>query len=202
MNNSKPGKKTLRKCGGNTKSTWLSTPSISQLNSVVTKVNKLCLQRSNPTASHPKFWALYPVCAQPLQSCPTLCDPMDCRIGQSPLSMGFSRQEYWSALPFPSPGDLPNPRIKPRSPALQADSLPSELPGKPGCVPWRQPKKRKKGREGIRREQWDSQGREMNWRKIYNSPRKLTMVRAAQQCVCTCCLWTARARVCMRVRAR
>ena len=49
---------------------------------------------------------------------------------QAPLSMGFSRQEYWSALPFPSSGDLPNPGIKPGSPALQADSLPSEPPGK------------------------------------------------------------------------
>ena len=45
--------------------------------------------------------------------------------------MGFSRQEYWSGLPFPSPGDLPDPGIKPRSPALQADSLPTELWGKP-----------------------------------------------------------------------
>ena len=44
-------------------------------------------------------------------------------------SMGFSRQEYWSGLPFPSPGYLPNPGIKPRSPASQADSLPTELPG-------------------------------------------------------------------------
>ena len=49
----------------------------------------------------------------------------------SPLSMGFSRQEYWSGLPFPSPGDLPDPGIKPRFPALQADTLPSEPPGKP-----------------------------------------------------------------------
>ena len=47
---------------------------------------------------------------------------------QAPVSMGFSRQEYWSALPFPSPGDLPNPGIKPRSPALQADALTSEPP--------------------------------------------------------------------------
>ena len=47
------------------------------------------------------------------------------------LSMKFSRQEYWSGLPFPSPGNLPNPGIKPKSPALQADSLPSEPPGKP-----------------------------------------------------------------------
>ena len=44
--------------------------------------------------------------------------------------MGFSRQEYWSGLPFPSPGDLPNPGIESQSPALQADALPSEAPGK------------------------------------------------------------------------
>ena len=49
---------------------------------------------------------------------------------QAPPSVGFSRQEYWSGLPFPSPGDLPNPGIEPRSPALQADALPSEPPGK------------------------------------------------------------------------
>ena len=49
---------------------------------------------------------------------------------QAPLSMGFSRQEYWHGLPFPSPGDLPNPGIKPGSPALQADASPSEPPGK------------------------------------------------------------------------
>ena len=49
---------------------------------------------------------------------------------QAPLSMGFSRQEYWSVLPFPSPGDLPDPGIKPKSPALQANSLLSEPPGK------------------------------------------------------------------------
>ena len=50
---------------------------------------------------------------------------------QAPPSMGFSRQEYWSGLPFPSPGDLPDPGIKPRSPTLQfqADTLPSEPPG-------------------------------------------------------------------------
>ena len=123
------------------------------------------------------------LCAKLLQSCPTLCDPMDCSppgssvhgdsqdknpgVGchallqgilpnecgcqshscescsvvsnsltpwtvacQAPLSMEFSRQECWSGLPFPSTSDLPNPGIEPRSPALQADSLPSELPGK------------------------------------------------------------------------
>ena len=50
---------------------------------------------------------------------------------QAPPSMGFSRQEYWSGLPFPSPGDLPNPGIEPRSASLQADILPSEPPGNP-----------------------------------------------------------------------
>ena len=50
---------------------------------------------------------------------------------QVPPSMGFSRQEYWSGLPFPSPGDLPDPGIEPGSPALQADALTSEPPGKP-----------------------------------------------------------------------
>ena len=49
---------------------------------------------------------------------------------QAPLSMGFSRQEYWSGLPFPSPGDLPNSGIKLGSPALQADALPTERQGK------------------------------------------------------------------------
>ena len=64
------------------------------------------------------------------QSCPTLWDPMDCRPPGSSVH-GFPRQEYWSGLPFPSPGDLPNPGIEPRSPSLQADTLTSEPPGKP-----------------------------------------------------------------------
>ena len=50
---------------------------------------------------------------------------------QAPPSMGFSRQECWSGLPFPSPGDLPDPGVEPRSPALQADALPFEPLGKP-----------------------------------------------------------------------
>ena len=49
---------------------------------------------------------------------------------QAPLPMGFSRQEYWNGLPFPSPGALPNPGTEPRSPTLQAEPVPSELPGK------------------------------------------------------------------------
>ena len=52
-------------------------------------------------------------------------------VYQASLSMGFFRQEYWSGLPFPSPGDLPDPGIKPKSPALKADPLPTELQGKP-----------------------------------------------------------------------
>ena len=56
------------------------------------------------------------------QSCPTLCDPWTV-AHQAPPSMGFSRQENWSGLPFPPPGDLPDPGIEPRSPALQADAF-------------------------------------------------------------------------------
>ena len=57
---------------------------------------------------------------------------------QTPPSMEFSRQEYWGGLPFSSPGDLPDPGIEPRSSALQAESLPSELPEKPQLLPWRE----------------------------------------------------------------
>ena len=75
--------------------------------------------------------------AQSLQSCPTLCDPMDWSPPQAPLSMGFSRQEYWGGLPFPSPEDLPNLGTVPASPALQVDSLLTEPPGKPASIsPW------------------------------------------------------------------
>ena len=60
------------------------------------------------------------------KSCLTLATPWTI-VDQAPLSMGFSRQEYWSGLPFPSPGDLLDPGIEPGSPALQADSLLTEL---------------------------------------------------------------------------
>ena len=63
------------------------------------------------------------------QLCPTLCYPMGCVAHQAPPSMGFSGQEYSSELPYPSPGDLLDPGIKPGSPAFQSDSLPSEPPG-------------------------------------------------------------------------
>ena len=71
------------------------------------------------------------VCAQLLQSCPPLCDPMDYIARQTPLSMGFSRQGFWSRLPCPPPVDLPNPGIESRSPTLQTNSLPSGPLGKP-----------------------------------------------------------------------
>ena len=64
------------------------------------------------------------------KSCLTLRTPWTV-ARQAPLFMGFSRQECWSGWPFPSPGDLPNPGMKPKSPALQEDSLLTEPPGKP-----------------------------------------------------------------------
>ena len=63
------------------------------------------------------------------KSCPTLANPWTVAC-QAPLSMGFSRQEYWNRLPFPFPGDLLDPGIEPMSPALQTDSLSAELQGK------------------------------------------------------------------------
>ena len=61
----------------------------------------------------------------------TLCHPMYCRMGQAPRSMAFPRQEYWSGLPFPSPGDLPDSRIDPTSSALAGGFFTTEPPGKP-----------------------------------------------------------------------
>ena len=58
----------------------------------------------------------------------------DSKINYGTFILEFSRQEHWSGLPFPSPGDLPDPEIELRSPALQADSLLSEPPGKPVCL--------------------------------------------------------------------
>ena len=72
------------------------------------------------------------VCVLVAQLCPTLFKTPWTAIHQVPLSTRFSRQ--WSGLPFPSPGDLPNPGIEPVSPALQANSLPTELQGKHGYL--------------------------------------------------------------------
>ena len=79
-----------------------------------------------------KNWKLYRqmvpyLCVRSVaQPCPTLCDPMNCRLPGSSVHGIFQAR-----IPFPSPGDLPNPGIEPRSSALQMDSLPSEPPGKP-----------------------------------------------------------------------
>ena len=65
------------------------------------------------------------------QSCPTLCDPMDCSLSGSSVHGIFQATVLWSGLPFPSPGDFPNLGNKPGSPALRADALPWEPSGKP-----------------------------------------------------------------------
>ena len=89
---------------------------------------------SEPPGKPPKFLEFTFIsavaAAKSLQSCPTLCDHMDGSPPGSP-SLGFSRQEHWSGLPCPPPGDLPNLWIESRSPTLQVDFLPSESPGKP-----------------------------------------------------------------------
>ena len=86
----------------------------------------------------PQWKTVCVLCARTLQSCPTLCDLWTVAC-QAPLSMGFSRQEYWSGLPCPLPGDLPNQGIKPispASPALQASSLSTDPLGKPWKTVW------------------------------------------------------------------
>ena len=65
------------------------------------------------------------------QLCPTLCNPREPVARQAPPSMGFSRQECWSGLPFPSPGDLSNPGIEPMSPAMAGGFFTAEPPGTP-----------------------------------------------------------------------
>ena len=70
-----------------------------------------------------------------LLSCVRLFESTGTVAYQAPPSMEFSKQEYWSGLPFPSPGDLSNPAIEPESPTLQTDVLPSEPPGKPLLIP-------------------------------------------------------------------
>ena len=78
---------------------------------------------------------------------------------QAPLSMGFSRQEYWSGLTFPSPGDLPNPGIEPESPASQADSLPLNHQGSPSFCPW--------GRRNERAQVGPALSQSLGLRRIY-----------------------------------
>ena len=109
-------------------------------------------------------------CVWVAQSCPTLCDPMDCsppgfsvrgiwkvKVAQSCPTlcnpMEFSRPEYWSRKLFPSPGNLPNPGTEPRSPTLQADSLPAEPQGKPNNT----------GVGSLSLLQWIFPTQELNW---------------------------------------
>ena len=82
----------------------------------------VCFQEFTQSGTNQTLAAAAAAAAKSLQSCPTLCDPIDGSPPGSP-SLGFSRQEHCSGLPFPSPGDLPHPGIEPRSPALQADAF-------------------------------------------------------------------------------
>ena len=101
---------------------WLLCPVISLALPCPTILNLL-----SDAQNHVKYGYMFPKYFFPpsslyhssevAQLCPTLCNPMDYSLPVPP-SMGFSRQGYWSELPFPSPGDLPSPVIKPRSPAL------------------------------------------------------------------------------------
>ena len=86
-------------------------------------------KKLRPPVSHLLFrcGAFLKVKVSVAQSCPTLCVPMDCSLPGSSVH-GLSQWEYWSGLPSPLPGDLPNPGIEPGSPTSQADSLPSEPP--------------------------------------------------------------------------
>ena len=77
-----------------------------------------------------KMWCIHPMMYLVSQSCPSLCDPRTVTTGLL-CPWGFSRQEYWSRLSCPPPGEFPNPGIKPRSPTLQVDCLPADPQGKP-----------------------------------------------------------------------
>ena len=124
------------------KSSLYQNPSLSHTSWKETQIQKTCVLTLALS-----FMKLVNLCislkfSKPLSSCLVLLSVRHSVVSnslqplgltaahQAPLSLGFSRQEYWSGQPFPSPGDLPNPRIKPRSPELQTDSLPSDLPGK------------------------------------------------------------------------
>ena len=83
------------------------------------------------------------MCVSAVPSCSTLCTSLDCSR-QAPLSREFSRQEYCRGLPFPSPGDLPDPRVEPRSPPWRADSFPLSHLGSPLLVLWSSSKRLRK----------------------------------------------------------
>ena len=81
---------------------------------------------------------------------------MNCNLS-GPLSIEFSRQEYWSGLLFPFPGNLPDPGIRPESPELQANALPSEPPGKPRSIKKRVVKEDEKKKKQVRSSRAESQ---------------------------------------------
>ena len=117
-------------------SVWEGVQKLKQLRSknIIFHPSETCLMTGKPCLClHWAPWRGLPALSslpQVCVSCSVMSDsynPMDCSL---PLSMGFSRREYWSALPFPSPEDFPDPGIEPGAPALQADSLPTELWGK------------------------------------------------------------------------
>ena len=97
---------------------WLIHVSVWQIPLQYCKVISLQLKQKEKKIALLKFnlhkICIFKVCVLVVQSCLTLCDLMDYVVCQAPLSMGFSRQEYWSGLPFPSPGDIPDPGIEPR----------------------------------------------------------------------------------------
>ena len=94
-------------------------------------------------------------------------------VSQALLSMEFSRQEYWNGLPFPSPGDVPDPGIGPGPPALQADSWPSGPPGRPPFIKWNGAHNKKLGRESLSDKNWKSFHTSPSPKKFRNSSRIL-----------------------------
>ena len=125
----------------NVKESSFISPSVTSYTSILqdltsllskwTKAPSLCYYLRSGSHLLPELSQLTPncVCVLVNQSCLTLCDPIDCSPPGSFVHVIF-QQEYWSGLPFPSGGNLPNPGVRPRSSALQADALPPEPPGK------------------------------------------------------------------------
>ena len=115
----------FRKSEHFTKDVYNFCPSFSPCNPTIFT----CKRRKLGMKTHQEFGGLV------AKLCPTLVTSWTV-AHQAPPSMGFSKQEYWSGLPFPSPGDLPDPGIKPRSPALQVDSLPLSHRASPHQEQW------------------------------------------------------------------
>ena len=126
------------------KQLWIGSPRLASQRAHPTMIPALIPptppSTPNPPSPPPSGWACACMHAKSHQSCPTLFNSVHCSARQAPLSMGFSRQDYWSELPCPPPGDLPDPGIKPvslKSPALAGrfftTSTPWEAPDL--CLP-------------------------------------------------------------------